>query len=46
MINIGDPCPFCKEEPFINDKGNDFVKHIIDEHKPQFSKILGKVENE
>ena len=46
MINIGDPCPFCKENPFINAPGEDFVKHMVNEHKPQFAKILGKVENE
>ena len=47
LVNIGDPCPFCKgDKPFMNISGNDFVRHIVDTHKPQFAKIIGKVENE
>ena len=47
IININDPCPFCKgKDKFINAPENDFVKHIIEEHKPQFAKIIGKVEKE
>jgi hypothetical protein len=47
FVKIGDPCPFCKgEDKFINDSENDFVKHIVNEHKPEFAKILGKVEKE
>ena len=48
LINIGDPCPICKRKgrEFLNTPENDFVKHIIDEHKPEFSKFLGAIENE
>ena len=42
-VNIGDPCPLCKgKDKFMNAPENDFVKHIIEEHKPTFAKILGK----
>ena len=48
VVKIGDPCPFCKgENKFINDpEKNDFVVHIVNEHQPEFAKILGKVEKE
>ena len=43
QINIGDPCPFCKgENPFMNEPGIDFSKHIVEEHKPEYMHILGK----
>ena len=46
LIKIGDACPFCKDKPYMNTKENDIVKHIVEEHKPDFAKILGKVEEE
>ena len=47
MINIGDACPFCKgKDKFINDEEHDIVRHIVDVHKPEFSQIVGKLENE
>ena len=49
VVKIGDPCPFCVEEgnkPFMNTKENDFVKHLIEEHKPTFMYMLGKAGKE
>ena len=50
QVNIGDPCPFCKgKNPYMNDPslpGNDFTKHIVDVHKPEFAYIIGKEEKE
>ena len=42
-VNLGDPCPFCKgKDKFMNTKENDFVRHIVEEHKPTYAKIIGR----
>ena len=42
-INIGDPCPFCEgDDKFMNTPENDFVKHIVEVHKPEYAKMLGR----
>ena len=47
LVNVDDPCPFCKgDDKFINSKENDIVTHIVNDHKPEFAKIIGKVEKE
>ena len=48
-VNLGEACAFCVEEgnkPFMNTKENDFVKHLIEEHKPTFMYMLGKAGKE
>ena len=47
MIKLGDECPFCKgDNKFINTKDSDIVEHIVNEHKPDFARIIGKIEHE
>ena len=42
QVNIGDPCPFCKgDNPFMNIPENDFVRHVVEEHKPEYAHMLG-----
>ena len=42
-VNIGEACPFCKgEKKFMNTKENDFVRHIVEEHKPTYARIIGR----
>ena len=44
-LKLGDPCPFCdKENAYMNVPENNIIRHIVEVHKPDFSKIIGKVE--
>jgi hypothetical protein len=46
-VEFGDECPFCKgKDKFINSPENDFVKHVVDKHKPEFVTILGEINPE
>jgi len=40
-IGNGEACPFCnKDDKFISDKDNDFLKHLIDKHPNEMDKFL------